>query len=64
MQKPVTTRLRFAFTKDPLRIPQWLNTLGVRIQIYGSPIWDGKKWYLWFVPNDEGQDIAPIDLDG
>lgn len=38
------------------------NSLGVRIQVYGSPQWDGKKWYLWFVPNDEGADIKSIDL--
>lgn len=40
----------------------FLDNLGVRVQIYGQPVWDGKSWTLWFVPSDEGPDIKSIDI--
>ncbi len=60
---PKTTRLRYVSSSDPDKLVLWTNKLGVRVQIYGSPQFNGKKWYLWFVPNDLGEDIAPINLD-
>ncbi len=63
MEKPKFTRLRFAKSKDPVMLIAWLEALGVRVQIYGSPQWTGEAWYLWFVPGDLGSDINSIDLD-
>jgi len=62
MSKPITTRLRYASAKKPEVLVQFTNSLGVRVQIYGAPQWDGKKWYLFFVPSDDGADIKSIDL--
>lgn len=59
---PIHTRLRFAKSSDPQMFQMWLERLGSRVQIY-SMQWDGKAWYLWFVPDDRGADIASIDLD-
>lgn len=61
---PKTTRLRYATAKRPADLVQWTDSLGVRIQIYGAPVFDGKKWTIWFVPDDRGADIASIDLTG
>jgi hypothetical protein len=63
MDKPKTTRLRFAKSKDPAMLSAWLDALGGRVQVYGCPQFDGKRWVLWFVPSDEGNDINSIDID-
>lgn len=60
---PSVTRLRFVKAKDPLQLVEWVSGLGVRIQIYGSPVFDGSSWFVWFVPDDFGSDILSIDLD-
>lgn len=60
---PQFTRLRFAKSKDPSLFQDWLESLGVRVQIYGSPQFDGESWTLWFVPDDRGVDIESINLD-
>ena len=60
---PKTTRLRYFAAKNPNDLVLFLDQLGTRIQVYGSPQWNGKKWYLWFVPNDRGNDIKSLDLD-
>lgn len=59
---PKTTRLRFVSAKKPEQIQQFLGLLGKRVQIYGSPVWDGKKWYLWFVPDDRSDDVKSVSL--
>lgn len=56
------TRLRFVSAKTAEELPAFLTALGRRVQIYGAPVWDGKRWYLWFVPSDRGADIKSIDL--
>jgi len=43
------TRLRYVSAKKPIEIVNYLKSLNIRVQIYGQPIWDGKRWYLWFV---------------
>lgn len=63
MGKPLQTRLRYVSARKPAELVQFLAKLGFRVQIYGSPVWDGKRWYLWFVPPDEvGIDVRSIDL--
>ena len=59
---PKFTRLRFVTAKDPNKIVSFLEAIGTRVQIYGSPVWDGKKWFLWFVPNDRGIDVESKNL--
>lgn len=59
---PQTTRLRFVSAKKPEQIQQFLDLLGRRVQIYGAPVWDGNRWYLWFVPNDRASDINSVSL--
>jgi hypothetical protein len=59
---PKVTRLRYVTAKSPDDIVQWLTMLGRRVQIYGSPVWDGKRWWLWFVPDDRGGDIPSVKL--
>lgn len=63
MELPKHTRLRFAKAKDPATLIEWLEALGIRVQIYGAPVWDGKRWTLWFVPDDRGVDVLSINLD-
>lgn len=63
MERPKFTRLRYARTRDIDLLQSYLELLGVRVQIYGAPVFDGSKWVLWFVPNDLGNDIPSIDLD-
>lgn len=63
MSFPKTTRLRFFKSKSPEVISLALDSLGVRVQIYGCPQFDGKQWVLWFVPADNGADIPSADLD-
>lgn len=60
--RPSTTRLRFISASDPNLVVAFLEALGVRIQIYGAPIFAKGKWYLWFVPGDQGADIPSKDL--
>ena len=62
MTFPKTTRLRYVIAKNHETIQMFLDKLGVRVQIYGAPVWDGKSWTLWFVPSDEGPDIKSRDL--
>lgn len=62
MNEPLTTRLRFVSSRIPDDLVEWLDRLGVRVQIYGQPVFDGKRWYLWFVPSDSGKDIKSIKL--
>jgi len=61
--KPATTRLRFVSAKQPATIELFLSKLGFRVQIYGAPVWDGKKWTLWFVPPDDiRKDVKSVEL--
>lgn len=59
---PRTTRLRYVIAKNQQTLQGFLDRLGVRVQVYGAPVWDGKFWTLWFVPNDDGADIKSMDL--
>jgi len=62
--KPRHTRLRYISAKEPQAITDFLNQLEIRVQIYGSPQWNGKKWYLWVVPPDDNKiDLSNVDLD-
>ncbi len=63
MERAKTTRLRWVSSKDANNLSLWLDKLGTRVQIYGAPQWNGKQWFLWYVPNDFGADIKSIDLD-
>lgn len=60
---PKYTRLRFAKSRSPELLSAYLQRLGRRVQVYGAPVWNGKAWFLWFVPDDRGADIKSIDLD-
>lgn len=62
MATPITTRLRFVSAKKPEQLVQFLGLLGRRVQLYGNPVWDGKRWFLWFVPSDDGEDIPSRNL--
>lgn len=64
MAVPGTTRLRYVRSKDPDQLIAFLAALTFRVQVYGSPVWDGKKWILWFVPPDDVTiDVPSGDLD-
>jgi len=61
--RPRTTRLRYVSAKRPIDLVNFLDRLGYRVQIYGAPVFDGKRWHLWFVPpDDEAVNIKSIDL--
>lgn len=63
MSRPITTRLRYVSAKKPKQIEEFLSRLGIRVQIYGQPVWDGKKWVCWFVPpDDSGLDVKSTEL--
>ena len=53
MAKPISTRLRHISSKSIDEIEIFLSRLGFRVQIYGSPVWNGKKWFVFFVPPDD-----------
>ena len=62
---PKTTRLRFVSSPDADMIPEYFDALGVRVQIYGNPVWESteKRWFVWFVPDDKSPvDIASVHL--
>ena len=61
MPRPKPTRLRFVSAKKPEVITEWLMGMQ-RVQIYGSPTFVDGRWYLWFVPNDDGADIPNTKL--
>lgn len=62
--RPATTRLRYISSKKADNLVAFLNALGFRVQIYGAPQWDGKRWYLWVVPPDDIKiDFQSIQLD-
>lgn len=64
MGRPATTRLRYVAAKKPESLVQYLAVLGMRVQIYGAPVWDGKRWVLWFVPPDDmAVDVKSVQLD-
>ena len=64
MSKPITTRLRFVASRKPERIVAFFNGLGFRVQIYGAPVFDGKRWFAWFIPSDESSvDVLSRVLD-
>lgn len=63
MEFPKHTRLRYAKSREPEMLIDYLEALGSRVQIYGAPQFDGKAWWLWFVPDDRGADVVSIDLD-
>lgn len=61
--KPITTRLRFIQAKTPSELTAFLDRLGYRVQIYGAPVWDGKRWTLWVVPPDDvRKDLRNVKL--
>lgn len=39
--------------KKPAQLEKFLRMLGFRVQILGSPQWDGKRWVMWLVPPDD-----------
>lgn len=63
MDLPKVTRLRYLKSRKPERFQEFLTALGVRVQVYGQPVWDGKSWWLWFVPDDRGEDLPSVNLD-
>lgn len=63
MGMPTTTRLRFIQAKTPEELTAFLGKLPMRVQIYGAPVWDGKRWTLWVVPPDDvGRDLKSVRL--
>lgn len=56
MERPIQTRLRYIESKDKDKILKYVSGrvgLPYRIEIKGSPIFDGKKWVLWFILPDD-----------
>lgn len=62
MKQPQTTRLRFVSAKNPEKVVEFFNRLGKRVEIKGSPVWDGKRWYVWFIPDDMKGDVPSVRL--
>jgi hypothetical protein len=59
------TRLRFVYSKKPERIEEWVNGLFYKIQIYGPPVLDKGKWFLWFaISDDQMKELPGGNLDG
>lgn len=64
MPRPHHTRLRYVQSKKPEKLVQFLASIPFRVQIYGAPVWDGKLWTLWFVPQDDiSKDVKSGLLD-
>jgi len=54
MSKPIATRLRWSASKDADLLMSYVNKLPYRIEIKGTPVLKGAKWFLWFIlPDDE-----------
>lgn len=62
-QMPKFTRLRFVSANKPEQIELFLSALKQRVQIMGAPVFDGKVWYLYFVPGDTDKDIKSVRLE-
>ena len=61
--KPIQTRYRFVASRDLMKIREFFNTLGVRVQLYDLVV-KGGKFYQTYVPDDQGKDVPGGDLDG
>lgn len=46
------TRLKFVFSPNPEDLEAWAAAQDFRIEIK-SITFDGKNWFLWFVPDDK-----------
>lgn len=53
---PNTTRLRFISAKKPEALVKFCDSVGKRIEIK-QIIFDGSRWFLWFIPDDRKTDI-------
>lgn len=60
---PKVTRLRYVSAKKAEQVVKFVNSLGVRVQIYGAPTFAGGRWYLWFVPDDRRSDPLSNDRE-
>jgi len=52
---PHNTRLRYVSSKKVERIIEYVNGLPYRIEIKGSPTFNGKIWTLFFIPPDDNK---------
>ena len=57
------TRLRYFSSKNPDDIVEIVNSLPHKIEIKGTPVYDGKKFYLFYIQPDNIKDLFIGDLD-
>lgn len=49
-----TTRLRYVYSKDVEKLVQFCSELSFKIEIKGAPVFQGGKWFLFFIlPENE-----------
>jgi hypothetical protein len=62
MELPKHTRLRYVASKNAELIPRFFEGLARRVQVW-SVTHTGKKHFVWFSPDDRGDDVKSVDLD-
>lgn len=48
-----STRLRFISAKAAADLSVAVSSLPFKVEIKGAPVFDGTKWFLWFIIPDE-----------
>lgn len=56
------TRLRFIAAKTAGEISLAVSSLPFKVEIKGNPVFDGKRWILWFVIPDNVQEFRNIEF--
>jgi hypothetical protein len=61
----INTRLRFIASKDPTKLVEYCNSLPYKIEIKGNPVFNSKKFYLFFILPDtiDKEEIVWGDID-
>lgn len=62
MAEAISTHLRYAFSKDPMLLTQWVNSLGFKIEIK-EITHKNNRWYVWFVTPNSNPIEFGVDLD-
>jgi len=57
-----STRLRYISTSSAVELSAAVNAFPFKVEIKGGPVYDGKRWYLWFVIPDHVKEFLSTDL--
>lgn len=60
---PKSTRLRYLKAKTEEEVSAAVTRLPFKVEIKGAPVWNGKRWVLWFVlPEEDGIEMGNMEI--